>query len=154
MWDAEQALAALDIRQAPFDNSHAWEWNGYARGRAVHVKDGVDNPLEVMLHEIAHVLLGHTEIGNTRPSHVQEWEAASVAMRCLKALGQRGELMTRVYVDGRRREGQIPPDSEGRVVWAAKTILEAGRVRRKAQAIAAVPVQGRKLAAMPNRGVR
>jgi hypothetical protein len=129
-WNAAQALEVLNIRRVPFNPPAdvCWkDWKGYSVDRDVAVRDGIYDPLKTMLHEIAHVVLGHTKrTGAARAQHVEEVEAESVAMACFKALRRPGELLARIYIDGWRCAGDVPKDSAQRVKWAARVILSAG----------------------------
>jgi len=50
----------LRIERVPFEHMDG-NCQGYARERSVAVSPVVENPLKTMLHELAHVVLGHTE---------------------------------------------------------------------------------------------
>ena len=58
-WDKAQALAQLDITEEPFS---ALDGNcqGYARQRTVAVSPVAALPFKTLVHELAHVVLGHT----------------------------------------------------------------------------------------------
>src|SRR5688572_21547500 len=60
-WDAERALEGLSVERVPF---HHFDGNcqGYARKRSVAVSPLAENPIKTLLHELAHVVLGHTEV--------------------------------------------------------------------------------------------
>lgn len=59
-WDEAAALAALDISRVSFDllNGNVM---GYASGRRVAVSPIAFHPHRTLIHELAHVVLGHTE---------------------------------------------------------------------------------------------
>ena len=61
-WDAERALAALNVTEVPFDATNG-NMLGYARGRTIAVSPTNPLPHHTRFHELAHVLLGHTTEG-------------------------------------------------------------------------------------------
>src|SRR5207237_3144420 len=61
-WDKDQALAALNIEEAPFDLLDG-NTLGYARARSIAINPTNPLPWKTRLHECAHILLGHTDDG-------------------------------------------------------------------------------------------
>ena len=58
-WDADRALAALDIEQIPFTDTDG-NCQGYARKRQIAINPVAQLPHKTLFHEAAHVILGHT----------------------------------------------------------------------------------------------
>ena len=58
-WDLHTALGKLGIREIPFD-SLSGNLQGYARGLDIAVSPIAINPTKTQMHEIGHILLGHT----------------------------------------------------------------------------------------------
>lgn len=132
-WERSQALAALDITEAPFDLIDG-NVMGYAKGREVAISPVNPHPFKTLFHEIAHVLLGHTAKGEQADSEIPsrnlcEAEAEAVALLCCEALGLPGADLSRGYIQHWWGLGNaIPERSAQRVLRAADQILKAGRV--------------------------
>src|ERR1700688_345910 len=58
-FDLESALQSLDITRRPFDEING-NVQGFAHQREIAVSPIAELPLKTTLHEIAHVVLGHT----------------------------------------------------------------------------------------------
>ena len=131
-WDAERALAALDVEQIPFESTDG-NCLGYARERAVAINPV--NPLlhKTRFHELAHVLLGHTAEGlqadgELTPRNQRECEAEAVALVCCAALELPGVAECRGYIQSWWGQGhEIPERSAQRVLKVADQILKAGQ---------------------------
>lgn len=88
-------------------------------------------PHKTLFHEIAHILLGHTEGGNWTDSetisrNLQEVEAESVALLCCPSLGLAGAEYSRGYIQHWLSGEEIPERSARRIFTAADRILKAG----------------------------
>ena len=130
-WDADRALAALDVEQIPFESTDG-NCLGVARDRVIAI-----NPINPLLHktrfhELAHVLLGHTAEGlqadsETTPRTLRECEAEAVALLCCAALELPGIDEARGYIQHWWGEGhEIPEPSARRILKVADQILKAG----------------------------
>ena len=58
-WEAERALAALDIEQIAFTDTDG-NCQGYAKKRQIAINPVAQLPHKTLFHETAHVILGHT----------------------------------------------------------------------------------------------
>ena len=131
-WDAERALAALNIEQIPFDHTDG-NCLGYARDRAIAINPVNPLPHKTRFHELAHVLLGHTAEGvqadtEITPRNLRECEAETVALACCAALDLPGVAECRGYIQSWWGQGHaIPERSAQRVLKAADQILKAGQ---------------------------
>ena len=95
-WNKERALAALGIKEVPFAETNG-NVQGYARKREVAISPIAAMPHKTLLHELAHIELGHTlesEFTDSEqtPGNLREVEAESVAMLLCETL----ELITSV----------------------------------------------------------
>jgi antirestriction protein ArdC len=130
-WDKGTALAALDIREIPFDELNG-NVLGFARRRDVAINPVNPHPYKTLFHELAHVVLGHTlegELADSErtPRNLREAEAECVALLCCEALGLGGAAESRGYVQGWWGAGNpIPERSAQRVLKTADQILRAG----------------------------
>jgi hypothetical protein len=129
-WDAEQALAALNVTEVPFDPANS-NLLGYARGRTIAVSPLSPFPHRTRFHELAHVLLGHTIEGDRHntaltPRNLRECEAETVAMLCCAALDLPGVESSGRYVQHWWGTGKIPRRSAERILKAVDQIIEAG----------------------------
>jgi len=83
-WDKDRALAALGVREVPFELLDG-NTLGYAKDRTIAVNPVNPLPHKTCFHELAHVLLGHTSEGaqhdgEITPRNLRECEAESVAL--------------------------------------------------------------------------
>lgn len=105
---------------------------GFARAKQIAVSPLSPLPDRTLLHEIAHVVLGHTiegieQDGPRTPRNIREVEAEGVAFICSAALGLDGAEYSRGYVQHWLAGGEIPERSAQRIFKAADAILRAGR---------------------------
>ena len=136
-WNAERALAALEITREPFEH-----YNGNVQGyalpneRRVAVSPLAVNPAKTLFHEIAHCLL-HSEQARIEDAaeltqSLAEVEAESVAYLCCAVLDLPGLEESRGYVQGwLARSGcnaeQFTDQHARRVLGAVDKILKAGK---------------------------
>ena len=101
-FDIDTALCALNITRTPFDEING-NIQGFARGREIAVNPVAALPHKTTLHELTHVVLGHSTSEKLLDSeqiarHVCEVEAESVALICCETLGLQGADSCRGYV--------------------------------------------------------
>jgi hypothetical protein len=130
-WDRETALKALNVEVVPFDATDG-NMQGYAFGHSIAINPVAQIPEKTTFHELAHVVLGHTENGAmndgaTLVRSLKEAEAESVALLCLESLDLPGADYCRGYIQNWLRGAEIPEQSARRIFKAADTILKAGR---------------------------
>jgi antirestriction protein ArdC len=88
--------------------------------------------IKTTLHELAHVVLGHSTSEKLVDSdqtarHIREVEAESVALICCETLGLEGSDFSRGYIQHwLKTEKEIPNHSAARIFAAATSILKAG----------------------------
>ena len=134
-WDKATALAALGITEKPFDLTNG-NIGGYASDRTIAINPVGMHPFRTTLHEIAHIVLGHTSEGTqmsddaTTPRTIREVEAESVAFLCAAALGfMDGADDSRGYIQTWHARGEAITDKHAqRIFKATDTILKAGQV--------------------------
>src|SRR5205823_8546975 len=107
-WEAERALAALDIEQIAFTDTDG-NCQGYARKRQIAINPVAHLPHKTLFHETAHVILGHTSEADftdteRTPKNLREVEAEPVALLCCEALNLEGAEHYRVH-----RQNQLSP---------------------------------------------
>jgi hypothetical protein len=130
-WDRARALQTLGIDEIPFDHTDGNVW-GFARRRQVAVSPLSPLPDRTLLHELAHVVLGHTvetmeQDGPRTPRNIREVEAEGVALLCAAALELEGAEYSRGYLQHWLQGQEIPERSCQRIFKAADAILRAGR---------------------------
>ena len=121
----------MNITRTPLDELNG-NIQGFALGREIAVNPLAALPLKTTLHELAHVVLGHTtseklvdDEQTTR--HIREVEAESVALICCETLGLEGADFCSGYIQHwLKTEKEIPNQSAARIVAAATSILKAG----------------------------
>lgn len=132
-WSESLALDALGIQRVPFRHIDG-NTQGFAIARQVAVSELAFMPARTLLHELAHVVLGHTEElarmeddDSATPRDLREVEAECVALICCSALNLGGEEFSRGYVQHWLDGQDIPERSAQKVFKAADQILKAGR---------------------------
>lgn len=124
-WTVERATASLDISTRPFDHLNG-NVQGYSTASTITVSPLAFNPTKTAIHEMAHVVLRHTEQADR---YMREVEAESVALLVLAALGLPGAEHARGYIQEWNHGTQrLSEDTCRRVFSAADKILTAGRV--------------------------
>jgi hypothetical protein len=138
-WNAEHALAALDIEQISFAHTDG-NCQGYAFKRQIAINPLAQLPHKTLFHEAAHVILGHTtesDFSDTErtPKNLREVEAEAVALLCCEALNLTGAEYCRGYIQnwlypavGFNGAG-IPEKSAQKIFHAADQILRAGQLQ-------------------------
>lgn len=134
-WELDQALDKLDVRQVPF-RSLDGNTQGYASGREVAVNPVAVYPTRTLMHELGHVVLGHTVparlpeyLTHTGRSTMEfQAEATSyLTMNELEQLDEASAYHSRGYIQHWLGE-QRPSDAAIRQVFSATDkILRAGR---------------------------
>jgi antirestriction factor ArdC-like protein len=130
-FDIDTALRALNITRTSFDEMNG-NIQGFANGREIAVNPLAALPHKTTLHEIAHIVLGHTTTDRLVDSeqtarHIREVEAESVALICCETLGLEGAEFCRGYIQHwLKTEKEIPNQSAARIFAAASSILKAG----------------------------
>jgi antirestriction protein ArdC len=129
-WDADKALAALEITQAPFEHSDG-NCQGYAVERRIAVNPVAEFPHKTRFHELAHIVLGHTAEGamtdsERTPKDIREVEAESVAYVLCSLLGLPGQDESRGYIQHWLCGQEIRERNAQRIFTAADKILKAG----------------------------
>lgn len=135
-WSLDRALTALDIRQVPFRQLNG-NVAGYSQGREVAINPVTTDHLSTMMHEVGHVVLGHTEPAALAEYQAhrgtKEFQAEATAFLSLKELDQLDDgraTESRGYIQGWVR-GSRPSDVAIRQVFSATDkIIKAGRPAR------------------------
>ena len=138
-WEAERALAALDIEQIAFTDTDG-NCQGYARKRQIAINPVAQLPHKTLFHETAHVILGHTSEADftdteRTPKNLREVEAEAVALLCCEALNLEGAEFCRGYIQNwlcpaiGYDADAIPEKSAQKIFRAADQILRAGRLQ-------------------------
>ncbi len=138
-WEAERALAALDIEQIAFTDTDG-NCQGYARKRQIAINPVAQLPHKTLFHEAAHVILGHTSEADftdteRTPKNLREVEAEAVALLCCEALNLEGANFCRGYIQNwlcpaiGYDADAIPEKSAQKIFRAADQILRAGRLQ-------------------------
>lgn len=124
-WDEATALHALDVKRVAFEHPDG-NVQGYSTARTVAINPVAALPHKTLLHELAHIVLGHTT-QHDRSRSVEELEAESVALLCLEALGLPGSEYCRGYVQAWATSDALTDAVATRIMSAADAILRAGQ---------------------------
>lgn len=130
-WDKSLALDNLSVTEVSFDHTDG-NCQGYAVGRNIAVSPVAALPHKTRFHELAHVVLGHTNEGQLSdsertPKDIREVEAESVAFLCCTLLGLPGLDECRGYIQNWLQGQTISDKSAQRIFGAAEKILKAGK---------------------------
>jgi hypothetical protein len=129
-WNATQALETLNITEESFSLMDG-NCQGYAKGRTIAVNPIAAFPHKTRMHEIAHIVLGHTTESNMTdddrtPRDVREVEAEGVAYILCSILGLPGQTESRGYIQHWLGDAAITDKTAQRIFNAANKILKAG----------------------------
>ena len=129
-WDHVKALEARGIEQVDFDHMNG-NCQGFAQDRKISVSPIAANPLKTSIHEIAHVILGHTvermEDGDFTPRNTKEMEAEAVTLIVLDSLDLPGGDDCRGYIQSWYGQQAIGEKEARRIFTASDKILKAGQ---------------------------
>lgn len=130
-WNAEQALERIGIEECRFELVNG-NVQGYAFERSIAVSPIAALPHKTRFHELAHVVLGHTQKGGCFDTeklsrHIEEVEAEATAYMLCALLGLPGLDEARGYIQSWLGGQLLPDKSAQRIFGAAQTILAAGK---------------------------
>lgn len=130
-WDATKAMAALNITEVPFESLNGNRL-GYAQGREIAVNPMNNLKHKTRFHEMAHIVLGHTEHSNfsdmeVLPKDIKEAEAEGVAFILTSILELDGQAESRGYIQSWLDGKELPEENAKRIFVAANKIMEAGQ---------------------------
>ena len=130
-WDADAALKGLDITLEHFEFMDG-NVQGYAVKRRIAVNPMAEYPHKTRFHELAHVVLGHTEAADCHdaasiPRSIQEVEAEGVAFLLCSVLDLPGRDESRGYIQSWLEGEPLPEKSAQRIFSASQKILDAGK---------------------------
>ena len=129
-WNRAKALEALNIQERPFQIIDG-NCQGYSHHRVIAINPVAVNPLKTTIHEMAHILCGHTTEGRVTdseltPHHLREAEAESVAFLVGSILGLDNRSDCRGYIQEWLKGDSIPEKSAQKIFKVADQILKAG----------------------------
>lgn len=131
-WSEDRALDILKITRVPFRHTDG-NCQGYASGRTVAVSPVAALPHKTLVHEVAHVVLGHTtedpgllDDHEFTPRSLREAEAESVALIVCESLNLVGADFCRGYIQHWLAGQTIPERSAQKIFKAADQLLKAG----------------------------
>jgi antirestriction protein ArdC len=130
-WDKTKALEVLNISEEKFALMDG-NCQGYARDRSIAINPVAVYPHKTRMHEIAHVVLGHTkehlmQDSEITPRDIREVEAEAVAYIICSVLGLSGLEESRGYIQHWMTGTSISDKTAQRIFSAANKILEAGK---------------------------
>ena len=98
----------------------------YPADKTYAVSEIAENPFKTTIHEIAHILLGHADVEDTRS--IKELEAESVAYIVLSVLGAENDVLEKMrgYIQGWFKGNDVPDKSAKKIMRVANDILKAG----------------------------
>lgn len=137
-WSLDKALEKLEIERVPFHNYLSLldgNTAGYSYERKIALNPAAPYPFKTQLHEISHIINGHTSEENqgqyTAHRGLWEFEAEGSAHLVGHELGVESEEeadVSRAYIQ-HWLGGERPPESSIRKVFTtADAILKAGRL--------------------------
>jgi antirestriction protein ArdC len=130
-WDTDIALAALKVDRVAFDmldgNAQGFSFED-DDGRHVAINPTAVDPAKTLLHELAHLVLGHCTSGDETHRGVAEFEAEATAYLVAKELDliDWDAAESRAYIQGWLHGTETGEDHITRVFAAVNKILTAG----------------------------
>lgn len=131
LWDAATAIVGLGVDTETF---HVPDGNvqGYSHGHTVAVSPVARYPMKTLVHELAHVTLGHTG-GDAEDEHrgVQEAQAEATAYIVMTEAAESGAWdpdASRSYIQTWMSGGELTEKHIRRIFTAADGILKAGQL--------------------------
>ena len=129
-WDAAKAMMELGISRVPFTHVDG-NCQGYAHKREIAINPLAAFPIKTTIHELAHVVLGHTlenQMADTErtPRCIREVEAESVAYILTDLIDLPGKAESRGYIQNWLQDQDIPEKSAQKIFTAADKIFKAG----------------------------
>lgn len=133
-WHLGNALWNLGVEEVSFIDTNG-NCMGYSQGRYFAVNPLNKHANATMMHELAHIVLGHTEESqfpmvdgrNRTPTDVRELEAECTALIILDQLGDKDHAASRGYIQAWYSGNTVPEESARKIFSAANSILVAGR---------------------------
>lgn len=133
-WELGNALWNLEIEPVRFIDTNG-NCMGYSQGRYFAVNPLNKHANATTMHELAHIVLGHTEESrlplvdekNRTPDSIRELEAEATALIILDQLGDEDHAASRGYIQAWYKNNEIPEESAHRIFSAADKILKGGR---------------------------
>jgi hypothetical protein len=130
-WNKDFALNTLGITMRPFDMLNG-NIQGYARGKQVSINPTASDAFGTLLHELAHIVLGHTDKENSTQASrgIKEFQAETVRYITQKQLGNEDNANlseSRAYLQ-QWLGNEKPSDEHVKQIFkAVDSILKAGR---------------------------
>ena len=129
-WDKEKALQLLDIKEISFESLNG-NAQGYAKNKEIAINPLAQLPIKTLFHEIAHIVLGHTDKeilsdNEDLTRNIIEVEAEATALLCLESLGLEGSDYCRGYIQNWLKDDKLTEKNSQRIISAADKILKAG----------------------------
>ena len=127
------AMDVLDIEEVEFDYADG-NCQGYATERRIAINPVGTHQTRTRLHEVAHVVLGHTEgattvEGATVDRSTRELEAEGVSYIIAKLFGLDGADDSRGYIQNWWQREEVPEEIAKNIFRAVEQILKAGSTK-------------------------
>lgn len=133
-WDMEAAFQKLHVRQVPFDELNGNIF-GFSQGREIAISHLSPNRVKTLMHELGHVVLGHTAPDQHAEyvAHrgIKEFQAEATAYLTMHELGQLDEETashSQAYIQGWLKNEKPSDWSIRQIFSATDRILKAGRL--------------------------
>lgn len=131
-FNIDQALEILKIERKDFEHPNG-NIQGYAKGNSISINPLCDSKLETIIHEIAHIVLGHTKdtSSDKLDRDIKEFQAETTAYIVMNELNEatdKSRSAARAYIQGWLKDNK-PNEKEIRSVFSTvDKILKAGVV--------------------------
>ncbi len=133
-WDIDTALSKLGVRLVPFEMLNG-NVQGYSAGLDIAINPLAANREKTLMHELAHVALGHTlphQLSEYRAHRgLQEYQAELGAYIVMKTLGQLDAATasrSRAYIQDWMGHERPPEHAIRQVFTVADRIIRAGQI--------------------------
>lgn len=116
-FDLSRIEEKLQVTRIQFNHAD-WNCQWFARQRSFAINPIAENPTKTMFHELAHILLWHTDRqiddGTTLARDIKEFQAESVALICAATIGQTEKELS--YSLGYLQHWGIPQELDKKMI--------------------------------------
>ena len=126
-FDVEKVTKKFGIEKIGYDSINGnCQGYCYPKEKTYAVSEIAENPFKTTIHEIAHILLGHADVEDTRS--IKELEAESVAYIVMSVLGSDDDTLEKMrgYIQNWFRGNTIPDKSARKIMKVADDIIKTG----------------------------
>lgn len=126
-FDVKKVTEKFSIQKIDYDNINGnCQGYCYPKDKTYAINPLAENEFKTTIHEIAHILLGHADVDDTRD--IKELEAESVAYIVMSILGADDDTLEKMrgYIQNWFKGNEVPNKSAQKIMKIANDIIKAG----------------------------